>query len=82
MLKHVLLLGLLGASLTGCIVAPYDDNGRHHSGYDRDRPHWNHDRDRPNWNKDRPNRPDWHKDRPNRPDWSKDRDRRDWRNNR
>ena len=66
MLKQVLLVGLLGVSLTGCIVAPLDDHpNRHHSGYDRD--------DRPHWNKDRPNRPNWNHDRPSRPDWNQNR---------
>lgn len=56
MIKQMIVVGLLDVSLTGCIVAPYDDGGRHHSGYDRDRPHWNSDRDRSKWDRDRPNR--------------------------
>lgn len=34
MIKQMIVVGLLDVSLTGCIVAPYDDGGRHHSGYD------------------------------------------------
>lgn len=74
-MKKLLILSLLGVSLTGCIVAPYDDypdNGRydrHDKGrYDRDRDHrkWD-ERKRPGYNDNRPNRPNWNNDRP-RPD--------------
>lgn len=57
MIKQVLALGLIAVSLTGCIVAPYDDHPNRH-GHDRDRPNWNND-NRPNWDNGRPNRPDW-----------------------
>ena len=40
MLQKILLLGVLGVSLTGCIVAPYDD------GYDRGGYGHRHDSDR------------------------------------
>ncbi|SPL71618.1 hypothetical protein [Acinetobacter stercoris] len=44
-MKQLFLLSLIGISLTGCIVAPYDDGPRH-SRYD-DRSHHRHDgRDR------------------------------------
>ncbi|MBJ9951639.1 MULTISPECIES: hypothetical protein [unclassified Acinetobacter] len=59
MMKKIILLSVLGISLTGCIVAPYDDDHRGgHGRYDhRDRDRWDHryDRDRNdrdwNWNK-------------------------------
>ncbi|WP_171477335.1 hypothetical protein [Acinetobacter bereziniae] len=35
MMKKIILLGVLGVSLTGCIVAPYDDDHRGgHGRYD------------------------------------------------
>ena len=62
MIKQVLLLSLMGVSLTGCIVAPYDDynysdRNRHYDqnrqGYDRDRDgRWKqqrNDRDEKRW---------------------------------
>ncbi len=69
MIKQVLVLGLIAVSLTGCIVAPYDDHPNRH-GHDRDRPNWDNGNrpSRPNWNND--NRPNWDNGRPNRPDWN------------
>ncbi len=47
MMKKIIILSVFAVTLTGCVVAPYDDyprDGRHHSGqYDRDRdgrPDW------------------------------------------
>ncbi|MBJ8421442.1 hypothetical protein KTJ16_03335 [Acinetobacter bereziniae] len=66
MMKKIILLGVLGVSLTGCIVAPYDDDhrgghGRYdHRDRDRDRDRWDHrhDRDRDRYDRDRNDR-DW-----------------------
>ncbi|CAM9347139.1 hypothetical protein [Acinetobacter bereziniae] len=62
MMKKIILLGVLGVSLTGCIVAPYDDDHRDgHGRYDhRDRDRWDHrhDRDRDRYDRDRNDR-DW-----------------------
>ena len=59
MIKKVLALGLITVSLTGCIVAPYDDHPNR-QGHDRDHPRWDNDRHKPNWNRDRDDhRRDW-----------------------
>lgn len=55
-MKKVLLLCVLGVSLTGCIVAPYDDypTGRYDQGQQRDRGdrdrHWDRTQQGPQWN--------------------------------
>lgn len=69
MFKKTILLSVFAVSLTGCVVAPFDDHPRHSNGYgysDRhDRPNWNNGKDRPNiHNQQRPNgqsgqRPHW-----------------------
>ena len=74
MLKKTILLSLFAVSLTGCVVAPFDDHPRGSYGYDhrdgdyRDRdqrPNWHNGKDRPNMhNQQRPNgqsgqRPHW-----------------------
>ncbi|KAF1024658.1 MAG: hypothetical protein GAK29_02435 [Acinetobacter bereziniae] len=62
MMKKIILLGVLGVSLTGCIVAPYDGDHRGgHGRYDqRDRDRWDHrnDGDRHRYDRDRNDR-DW-----------------------
>lgn len=60
MMKKIILLSVLGISLTGCIVAPYDDDHRGgHARYDhRDR--WDHRHDRDRYDRDRNDR-DWNK---------------------
>ena len=74
-----MLLSVVGFSLTGCVVAPYDDrpnySGNHHS---YDRPYWNNGNSnrpdyRPNY---RPNdRPQHQKPKPhqNRPHYQENR---------
>jgi hypothetical protein len=60
MMKKVILLSVLGVSLTGCIVAPYDDDHRGgHGRYDhRDRDRWDQRHDRDRYDRDRNDR-DW-----------------------
>lgn len=42
MIKKIILLSALGFSLTGCVMAPYDDRPHYSGGYNSyDRPHWN-----------------------------------------
>ncbi|WP_445115372.1 hypothetical protein [Acinetobacter sp. WZC-1] len=67
-MKKLLLLALTGISLTGCIVAPYDDHPRRHHHYDRD---YRYDRDdkRPDWRHKNSQRPGWDYNR-GRPGWN------------
>ena len=60
MLKKILLLGMLGVSLTGCIIAPFDDGHHGRGGYDRG-DHRGDDRrgDRDRGDRDRGDRPYW-----------------------
>lgn len=64
MIKKLALLGLMGISLTGCIVAPYDDGyNRHDHRHNSDR-RWDRN-DQQRWDNQRNNdRRDWNKDRP------------------
>ena len=41
MIKKILLLSLLGVSLTGCVVAPFDDGTYYPNNHGYDRPHSN-----------------------------------------
>lgn len=42
MIKKIILLSALGFSLTGCVMAPYDDRPHYSGSYNSyDRPHWN-----------------------------------------
>jgi len=67
MIKQILIFSFLGISLTGCIVAPYEDSqNRHGSRYDHkyNDGRWNRD-DRRRWDNQRHNdRRDWGKERP------------------
>ena len=67
MLKKTILLSIFAVSLTGCVVAPFDDHPRSSYGYgqsDRDhRSKGNFGKDRPNMQQQKPNwqRPHWDK---------------------
>ncbi|MBP8064433.1 MAG: hypothetical protein KAY38_05505, partial [Acinetobacter sp.] len=68
MIKKIILLSALGFSLTGCVMAPYDDRPHYSGGYNSyDRPHWNNGTThRPNYRPNyRPNdRPHQQKPKP------------------
>lgn len=68
MFKKIIIFSVLTVSLTGCIVAPFDDG----YGYDRRGDRGGYDRDR-----DRHDRHDYRRD-DRRGDHYKDRDHRDW----
>lgn len=73
MIKKIMLLSVIGFSLTGCVMAPYDDRP-HYSGTHSapDRPYWNNgNTHRPNY---RPNdRPQHQKPNQNKPHFQENR---------
>lgn len=74
MLKKTILLSIFAVSLTGCVVAPFDDHPRSSYGYGQsDRDH----RSKGNFGKDRPNmqqqKPNWQNGQ--RPHWDKGKQR-------
>lgn len=65
MIKKIMLLSVIGLSLTGCVMAPYDDRPNYSGNNNSyDRPYWNNgNTHRPNYRpNDRPQQP--HQSRP------------------
>lgn len=73
MLKKIVVLVTLATTLTGCIVAPYDDHPNRHDGrYDQKR--YDRDDKRADWHE---KRSEWKKERETRPHWDRERSDRD-----
>lgn len=71
---------MLVTSLTGCVVAPYEDHpNRHDGGYDQNKAD-DRDHKRPNWYHQK--RAEWDKKRETRPNWERERQRTDYNHSR
>jgi hypothetical protein len=64
MIKQTLLLSLVGITLTGCVVAPFDDGPYYSSS-----PSYGHGYNRPHWNNNNGHRPPPKPIKPQHPNW-------------
>lgn len=74
-MKKTIALTVLITSLTGCVVAPFDDHpNRNNERYDQDK-RYDRDHKRQDWQNQK--RGDWNKQRDQRADWDRERPRSD-----